>query len=145
MQYWEIAMLQDKLLVDSDAFFSLLVKSDANHHRASLLNKKLVTQGQQFITVNLVVFETATVLSRKINQQAACLFLENITSGKMEIFRIDEAIEKRAGEIFKKQHSKNTSFVDCTNMAVMEKLNLPMIFSFDRIYKRNGFKRIGLD
>ncbi len=138
-------MSQNKLLVDSDAFFSLLVKTDANHQRASLLNKRLVASEQQFITVNLVVFETATVLSRKINQQAACLFLENISSGKMEIFRIDETIEKRAGEIFKKQHRKNTSFIDCVNMAVMERLNLPTIFSFDKIYKRNGFRRIGLD
>lgn len=145
MQYWETEMSKDKLLVDSDAFFSLLVRNDANHRRASILNKKLVSQGQKFFTINLVVFEAATVLSRKMNQQVACLFLENITSGEMEILRIDEIIEKRAGEIFKNQHRKNTSFIDCANMAVMEKLNLPMIFSFDRIYKRNGFKRIGLD
>ncbi len=138
-------MFQDRLLVDSDIFFSLLVKTDANHRRATLLNKQLISKGQKFFTVNLVVFETATVLSHKISQQAACLFLENMTSGKMEVLRIDEVLEKEALKIFTHQNKKNTSFVDCANMVIMKRYKLPKIFSFDRIYKRNGLERIELD
>lgn len=138
-------MLQNKLLVDSDIFYSLIDNKDANHIQAVSLNKKLISQGFNFITINLVIYETATVLSHKINHQVARDFLENILSGKMEIVRLDEEIEKDAFEIFRKQQRKNTSFVDCANIAVCKKMGFNVIFSFDKIYKINGMKRVEID
>jgi len=44
-------------------------------------------------------------------------------------------------EWFKKQNKKGTSYFDCYNMALMDsnKNQLTSIFSFDEVYKRNGF------
>ena len=50
--------------------------------------------------------------------------------------------EQTAIQIFKAQTSKNTSFVDCTNMAFMQQLNLDAIFSFDKVYRKNKFTLI---
>lgn len=138
-------MFPSKILVDSDIYYSLLDKNDANHKQALLLNKKYLIKGIEFITLNLVIFETATVLSHKINQQTAVFFLQNVLSGKMQIIRLDEYIEKEAFKIFVRQQRKNMSFVDCANMALMKKLGLTTIFSFDKIYPKNGFKRLGID
>jgi predicted nucleic acid-binding protein len=133
------------LLVDSDIFFSLTDKRDTNHHKAISLNSKFIGQKIKFFTTNLVVFETATVLSHKISHQAATTFLKEITSGAMEILHLDEMTEKEAINIFNKQQRRNSSFVDCANMAVLKKINLKYIFSFDRAYKSNGFLRAGID
>src|SRR5918992_602427 len=40
--------------------------------------------------------------------------------------------------VFKAQTSKNTSYVDCTNMVFMKRLDLDAIFSFDEVYRKNG-------
>lgn len=138
-------MSASKLLVDSDIFFSLTNKRDTNHNKVISLNRKFIKQKIKFFTTNLVVFETATVLSHKISQQAATTFLKEITSGAMEIIHLDEMSEKDALNIFNKQQRENTSFVDCANMAVLKKINLKYIFSFDRVYKLNGFIRAGID
>ena len=138
-------MSQNKLLVDSDIYYSLIDRNDSNHKQVLLLNKKYLNKGIEFISLNLVIFETATVLSHKISQDAAVFFLQNTLSGKMEIIRLDELLEKEALKFFIKQQRKNVSYVDCANMALMKKLGLMTIFSFDKIYPKNGFKRIGID
>lgn len=138
-------MSPSKIIVDSDIYYSLIDRNDSNHKQALILNKKYLTQGIEFITLNLVIFETTTVLSHKISREAAVFFLQNALSGKMEIVRLDESLEKEAFKIFIEQQRKNVSFVDCANMALMKKLGLTSIFSFDKIYPKNGFKRIGID
>ena len=47
-------------------------------------------------------------------------------------------IEEEAIGVFKAQTSKNTSYVDCTNMVFMKRLDLDAIFSFDEVYRKNG-------
>ena len=50
-----------------------------------------------------------------------------------QITRADENIEEEAISVFKAQTSKNTSYVDCTNMVFMKRLDLDAIFSFDEV------------
>lgn len=50
---------------------------------------------------------------------------------------VDEKIEEYALEIFAQQTSKNTSLVDCTNMAIIQRDGIDRIFSFDHIYGKN--------
>ena len=54
----------------------------------------------------------------------------------------EQGKKEEAINVFKAQTSKNTSFVDCSNMAYLQQLHwlrLDAIFSFDAIYKKNGF------
>ena len=53
------------------------------------------------------------------------------------IKQADEALEEKAIQTFKEQTSKNTSYVDCTNIAFMRGLHLDAIFSFDGVYRTN--------
>ena len=137
--------MQSKLLVDSDVFVSLIDKNDSNHKKTILLNNKLIKQGYKFFALNVVIYETATVLSHKISHQSAVDFLINILSAKMEIIRLDEKTEKTALTIFLEQKRKNTSFIDCANIAWLKNTGSDQIFSYDRVYKLNGLQRIELD
>ena len=49
-----------------------------------------------------------------------------------------EDIENLAWEIFKKQTSKNVSFVDCTTFALYQKGVFDKAFTFDSDFKTNG-------
>lgn len=128
------------IFVDADAFIALAKKTDANHEKATALLGQLIQDPGIQITSNYVFAEAITVISQRVGHQAAIEYIENLkTNNFFFIERIDEELEEAAIEIFKKQTSKNTSFVDCANMALFKKLNVDAVFSFDQVYKKNGF------
>ncbi len=129
------------IFVDADAFVAAVKQQDSTHIKAYKLFQQLEERSAILITSNYVFSETVTVLSQRVSHEAAVTYIENMKSHEnlWIIEQVDEFIEEEAIEIFKKQTSKNTSFVDCTNMAFLKKLHADAIFSFDGIYRKNGF------
>src|SRR5258708_4200871 len=129
---------------DADAFVALTITNDSNHQKAvSLLNRLLETPAK-FFTSNYVFSESITVISQRSSHATAVAYISKMQSpdSPFQIKRADEAVDEAALQIFKQQTSKNTSFVDCTNMAYLQQvqwLRLDAIFSFDAVYKKNGF------
>lgn len=130
------------ILVDADAFIAMVKDDDANHQKAARLFSQLEDNNISFVTTNYVFSEAVTVISQRTSHQTAINFINNMKSSDsiFSIIRMTQEIEDMAIEIFKKQTSKNVSFVDCTNMALIKHDNLDAIFSFDEIYKKNGFR-----
>lgn len=135
-----------RIFVDSDAFVALIKEDDSNHTKAqNILNGILQTHDAIFITSNYVFSEVVTVISQRIGHEEAVHFIETITTPDyyIEMKRISKELEQMAIDFFKKQTSKNVSFVDCTNMAVMTSYQIDDVFSFDSVYKTNGFNNLG--
>lgn len=130
-----------KIFIDSDAFVAFFKDNDSHHKKAALLFQQLKKQSATFLTSNYVFSESITVISQKVGHSTAVSFITTMTASEdtFLIKRVDEAIEEHAIEIFKKQTSKNTSFVDCTNMAFLQSMKIDAIFSFDEVYRKNGF------
>lgn len=133
--------LPKEVLIDSDALVALIKKNDTNHKKAKKISQFLVQKRAIFLTTNYVFSETGTVLSQRISRKVALDFIDDLKTKESEISMIwvNEKIEDLAIKIFKKQTSKNVSFVDCVNMAVLSRYKWDTIFSFDRIYEKNGF------
>lgn len=132
------------ILIDSDAFIALRKGDDSNHKKALLTFNKLKNRNISFIASNYVYSETITILSQKISHRNAVDFIDqkNNPSTFFSIIRLDEEIEETAISIFKKQTSKNVSFVDCANMALLETRQADMVWSFDKVYQKNGYKTV---
>ncbi len=132
------------ILVDSDAFIALRKQDDSNHKRAFLMFNNFKDKKVKFFASNYVFSETITVLSQRVSHKNAIEFIEqkNNPTTFFSILRLSEEIEELAIEIFKKQTSKNVSFVDCTNMALLEGKQADIIWSFDEIYKKNKYKTV---
>lgn len=130
------------IFVDADAFIALTKQDDSNHKRAKQIFEKLQDAPVTFVTSNLVFIEVVTVLSQRINHETAVIFINNMKSEDsiFQIERINEDTEEKAVQIFIEQKSKNVSFIDCANMAIVRHKDMDGIFSFDSIYKKNGFK-----
>lgn len=133
------------LFVDSDGFVALSKEDDANHTKALKLLQKAIGADISFVTSNYVFSEVVTVLSQRLGHKAALEFIKEMKSpaSGYAIRWIDEDIEQEAISIFSKQTSKNVSFVDCTNMAIMKLYGIDVIFSFDDVYRKNGFSVLG--
>ncbi len=132
------------VFVDSDAFIASLKEEDTNHSRAREIFDKLSDQPIHFVTSNFVFAEVVTVLSQRVNRQAAVNYIQTMTDEEtpFAILRADETVEREAITVFLRQTSKNTSFVDCTNIAFMQLYRLDTIFTFDEIYRKNDIKML---
>lgn len=130
------------IIVDSDALVALSKIDDLHHGAATGIQENLSKRDITLCTSNYVFAETVTVISQRVGFRAAVSFINVMKSDKSAfiIIWINEEIEKLAIEIFKTQSSKNVSFVDCTNMALMQKEKIDAIFSFDKVYKKNRYK-----
>lgn len=127
-------MLQ--VLIDSDALFGLYMPSDSHHPKAKAIFKDLFEKESSLFISNLVIQETATVLSYRFGHGVALKFVDRLEDMRFNKIFIDNSLEESAWNLFKQSFKKGTSFVDCSNLAIYKNSNMDAIFSFDRFYKR---------
>lgn len=133
------------IFVDSDAFVAAVKTDDTNHEKAKEAFERLSNQPITLCTSNYVFSESVTVISQRVGKDTAREFINRMKSpdAVFASFWVNEDVEQKAIEVFYRQTSKNVSFTDCTNMALMEFHDIPVIFSFDEAYKKNGFSLVG--
>ncbi len=125
-----------KIVLDSNVLVALYKIDDSTHQKAKEITRRLHDQGDIFMILNLVAQETATVISMKVGQkEAKDFYLKRDRVVDQEIV-LDDSLEKLAWNIFMKQAKKGTSFIDCANLALIEKYNLNGILSFDKFYPK---------
>ena len=127
------------VLVDADALVALAKIDDSNHKKSVDLSNKLQSAGVNYCFSPFTVAEAATVLSYKTTHQSAKEFLKQIRGLDVPVIELPEKYKELPDDWFLKQNKKGTSYFDCYNMALLERYKLEAIFSFDSIYKRNGF------
>lgn len=134
-----------RLIVDADVFVAIRDENDSNHERALILSVQALELSVPLMTSDPAFGEAITVISQHTDLQQAVDFAEKTLASEIEIVKVDSSLRREALEIFKKQTSKNSRFTDCINMAIMKKMGLDTIFSFDIQYKKNKLKRFGID
>jgi predicted nucleic acid-binding protein len=129
------------ILIDADAFIALVKEDDTNHARAVELLERLEPLPITFVTTNYVFSEVITVISQRVGHTEAVQFADSLKSPQshIQIRQIETTLDDKALHLFREQSSKNTSFVDCSNMALLEYYDVQYIFSFDAVYKSNGY------
>lgn len=125
-----------RLLADSDFLFGLFVPEDAHHKAAREIWKRLIKQNHDFFVLNITIQETATVLSHKRGQSTAIVFINKLSELGLNKIDIGNGLEKEGWEIFKTQTKKGISFVDCANLAAINKFGIDGILSFDKFYPK---------
>lgn len=131
-----IFMAEQKILVDSDVLIALYRPTDSNHTSAVSLVTRLHNLAYQFVVSNLIIQESTTVISYKMGMNDARKFYSGLSSFYDERISIDENIEKSAWDIFFKQTKKGSSFIDCSNIALISYYSLDGIVAFDSFYPK---------
>ena len=122
------------IFVDASAAVSYFDVEDVNHTQALTLSSHFGEN--KIITSNYVFAEIVTIVSQNAGKDTA-IDAGNYIGDTFSIIRISPEIEDLAWEIFKKQKSKNVSFVDCTTFALYQKGIFDKAFSFDGDFKTN--------
>ena len=119
---------------DTAGLVSLFSEKDSNHRQAMRIVKKL--KGQSFLISKYIFAEVVTMLSQKEGKEKSIIVGEHLKT-KYEWIDLNTEIENLAWKIFKKQTSKNISFIDCTTIALYKDGAFDKLFTFDSDFKKN--------
>lgn len=130
------------VVVDADAIIAQANTADSNHKKALEVTKKLDRLNAEVIYPVTAVVEAVTVLQRKLNSGAtaygtAVAFVDP----QAEVVEINQEVYSQAvNNYFSPRLSKKDTLFDCIVASVAEKYEAEAIFSFDKFYKKHGFK-----
>lgn len=125
-----------RVFVDANIFVALVNEKDSTHHKALKLMAKLAKHDPQLFTSSDIIKEAATIISQRIDHNSAIKFLNEIETGDIKMIFVDHQLHEEGLEEFKKQTSKNISCVDAISFVIMQKYDIPVVFTFDRDFRK---------
>jgi predicted nucleic acid-binding protein len=93
------------------------------------------------ITHNYVIVETAALAQRRIGVAAARTLVEDIVPD-LEVVWVDAALHASAVSAFLASSRRDVSIVDCASFELMRRLGIETALTFDRDFRRQGFKTV---
>ncbi len=130
------------IYIDSDAFIGIESASDSLHSTAVQLLEQLQGNPFSLYTSWDVVDEVATKLSYYVSREHSLSFIQFLDEYNIHILYPTKERHRNAVALFSQISSKRVSMTDCMNMTLVTELELDCIFSFDKIYKRQGYKTL---
>jgi predicted nucleic acid-binding protein len=127
------------VFVDTGAFGSFWIEGEVNFHLASRIMNGIVEANLAIVTTNFIIAETHALVLSRSGRRAAIRALDFIDRGADFIERVTEGDEKEARIILEKYDDKTFSYTDATSFAVMDRLKLREVFTFDRHFEQFGF------
>lgn len=115
------------LFVDSSAWYAAADRDDRDNERA----REILSGGEPLLTTDHVLVETWVLLRHRLHRQAAERFWEGIRGGVAMLEPVLAADLEAAWAIGQAFADQDFSIVDRTSFAVMERLGLDRVASFD--------------
>lgn len=135
-----------KLFIDTGPLVARTYRPDPRHRESVDVFRRISDRTLPYrllFTSNYVVDETLTRLLYEAGHPAAVQGLRLLRgSTALRIVRVTEEDERRADEVFLRYADQRISYTDCTSEAVMERLGIDTVFSFDRDFETMGLSRI---
>lgn len=132
---------EKNIFIDTGAYLALFHKQDRHHQECCKFWEKIDNSNCIPITTNHVIDELATLLARRTDYNFAYRKLHEIYASEYPIiYRPDRDDELKALESFGKYADQKVSFTDCLSFAVINKLKIEQIFSFDKHFSIGSFQ-----
>ncbi len=126
------------LLIDTSALHALHYARDNNHAKA-VAHFKLLAGRVKPILTEWVFLETMNLTKARLGPTYAIDYGRRLKTSKAFYPLILTDIDKRATwDIFEQYDDKQWSYVDCSLLAVAQRLKIQRIFAFDHHFKQMG-------
>lgn len=131
----------NKFFWNNSGWVCLFVKSEELHQKSLDLAENQISKKIPFLTSDLVIQETLTLLMARKESDAAKYFWSNVTDSKLiKIERIDEERFSKSGDFFCKQIDQGYSFVDVSSFLLMKELKIRKVVTLDNHFAKAGFQ-----
>lgn len=129
------------IVVDSDALIGSLYPQDQHFKTSQQIRVKLAKINAKLIYPATVIVETVTFLQGRLNKPGlADEVIQLVTSQELAIEAVDGKILQEASSFMDFSGSKHNTFFDAVVVAIAQRYKADAIFSFDKFYKKKGFK-----
>jgi predicted nucleic acid-binding protein len=127
------------VVADASGLMSLLVDTDANYHKALALSRSLEESQGAVILSSHVFTELMNVLGKKLGHSIAVAAGKRIISNPDYLIveseeELEEALDRLAHQ------PSSVSFTDCLVMALADRYGTKLIFGFDEVFRKNGYR-----
>jgi predicted nucleic acid-binding protein len=133
----------DSVFVDSGAWIALALARDAHHAQAREQWGEMRRAGAKLHTSFPVVIETFTFLDRNANRDVALAWKESIYKpGVVKIIACELRDLERSWTYFRRADLHNLSAVDATSFAIMKRIGIRLVYTFDHHFAMAGFRLV---
>ena len=130
-----------KVIVDADAIIAQVNPDDNHHLTAGIIAEFLIKINAQLVYPITAVVESNAFIQRPLNSTASAYGTAVIfTNPDVQIAEVNQKTLKNALKYFSPKTSKKNTLFDCIVAAIAEEQKADAIFSFDKFYKKKGFK-----
>lgn len=132
------------VFLDSSIFKAFIDNKDDFHKKSLIVLSKLGNEKCKLVTSNFIIDETFTLIRAKCGLEQARKLHDTLREfgGEVKIYRVLVCDEAKAWVWFWKPW-RNLSFTDCTSFALMKRLGIKCIATFDKHFSRAGFDILG--
>ena len=129
------------VVVDSDAIVAQTDPNDSHHTKALAISASLSEKKARIIYPSSTVLEAATHIQRVLNSTASAYGTASvITSPLAEVAEVSKSTIANALQYLNPNSSKQDTLFDCVVATIAREYQADAVFSFDKFYKKKGFK-----
>lgn len=128
------------IFIDTGAFLGRYLAQDQHHDEAVRGWSARAQSREPLVTSNFVLDEFFTLLARRAGYAFAAERARRVyASTTLTLLRPTEPDELSALDSFEKYADQGVSFTDCVSFALMTRLGIDRVFTFDRHFRWAGF------
>jgi len=132
--------MRNAVLVDTSALIGLFLESDSWHPAAKQAFDDLRGRRRALVSTSDVFDETVTLVRRWAGYEPALRAGDRLRQSKLlHLVDVRERDREEAWRLFREFREPKLSFTDCSSAAVMGRLGIREVFTFDAHFRKLGF------
>ncbi len=129
-------MMNDRVLIDTSAFYAIVSDADIFHQRAVHTYTWLIDRRAELYTTSYILLEATALIHRRLGFQTLTNFMD-VVRDDVNVLWVDRRAHWRGWELLRERTGRALSFVDCVTIVVAQSLNTKL-FAFDEDFSREG-------
>ena len=127
---------------------ALFNRRDSAHQSALAAMERLRRKRAYLVTTTWTAYEALSILKRRMGPEESKLLWARLSDRRLvDLFAVDEAVEREAVDLFFAYDDKAWGVVDCASLVVMERTACTQALAFDEHFveagRQRGFTVIG--
>ena len=129
-------MMNDRVLIDTSAFYAIVSDADIFHQRAVHTYTWLIDRRAELYTTSYILLEATALIHRRLGFQTLTNFMD-VVRDDVNVLWVDRRAHWRGWELLRERTGRALSFVVCVTIVVAQSMNTKL-FAFDEDFSREG-------